>query len=103
MHGKKTICSSPLMFEVCPPCAAVPFRNCSAASRVSILVAETRPDKLLSHLRHNLVTRTGQPLHPTLLKIRPFRCPNMRSEEHTSELQSLAYLVCRLLLEKKKR
>src|SRR2546425_7297038 len=37
------------------------------------------------------------------------RCPRAacgawttRSEEHTSELQSLAYLVCRLLLEKKK-
>src|SRR5687767_15740149 len=29
------------------------------------------------------------------------RCRS-RSEEHTSELQSLAYLVCRLLLEKKK-
>src|SRR2546425_9469212 len=31
-------------------------------------------------------------------------CPgiDVRSEEHTSELQSLAYLVCRLLLEKKK-
>src|SRR2546425_4420510 len=29
--------------------------------------------------------------------------PSMRSEEHTSELQSLAYLVCRLLLEKKKK
>src|SRR2546425_6881282 len=29
--------------------------------------------------------------------------PSGRSEEHTSELQSLAYLVCRLLLEKKKR
>src|SRR2546425_8995732 len=28
--------------------------------------------------------------------------PAARSEEHTSELQSLAYLVCRLLLEKKK-
>src|SRR2546425_7554865 len=28
--------------------------------------------------------------------------PPGRSEEHTSELQSLAYLVCRLLLEKKK-
>src|SRR2546425_2512122 len=27
--------------------------------------------------------------------------PDLRSEEHTSELQSLAYLVCRLLLEKK--
>src|SRR2546425_8844865 len=31
---------------------------------------------------------------------RHLRAP--RSEEHTSELQSLAYLVCRLLLEKKK-
>src|SRR2546425_5499248 len=30
-----------------------------------------------------------------------WRCAR-RSEEHTSELQSLAYLVCRLLLEKKK-
>src|SRR5258707_10927130 len=29
--------------------------------------------------------------------------PNGRSEEHTSELQSRQYLVCRLLLEKKKR
>src|SRR5687767_213254 len=30
------------------------------------------------------------------------RVNQVRSEEHTSELQSLAYLVCRLLLEKKK-
>src|SRR5690625_6075168 len=30
------------------------------------------------------------------------RCPN-RSEEHTSELQSRGHLVCRLLLEKKKK
>src|SRR5229473_7321518 len=30
-------------------------------------------------------------------------CRSPRSEEHTSELQSLAYLVCRLLLEKKKK
>src|SRR2546425_11755135 len=34
----------------------------------------------------------------------PSRSPGRtRSEEHTSELQSLAYLVCRLLLEKKKK
>src|SRR2546425_9715121 len=33
---------------------------------------------------------------PAAARVRP------RSEEHTSELQSLAYLVCRLLLEKKK-
>src|SRR3712207_6937460 len=29
--------------------------------------------------------------------------PRLRSEEHTSELQSRQYLVCRLLLEKKKK
>src|SRR5687767_15302554 len=33
----------------------------------------------------------------------PHTVIRMRSEEHTSELQSLAYLVCRLLLEKKKK
>src|SRR2546425_2098725 len=33
----------------------------------------------------------------------PGSSPSLRSEEHTSELQSLAYLVCRLLLEKKKK
>src|SRR3712207_8194634 len=32
-----------------------------------------------------------------------FRGVFLRSEEHTSELQSRQYLVCRLLLEKKKR
>src|SRR5438046_10043364 len=35
---------------------------------------------------------------------RPSACPpSRRSEEHTSELQSLTNLVCRLLLEKKKK
>src|SRR2546425_3420658 len=38
------------------------------------------------------------------LKENVVRCvTESRSEEHTSELQSLAYLVCRLLLEKKKK
>src|SRR3712207_8985370 len=32
---------------------------------------------------------------------KPPNCPLTRSEEHTSELQSRQYLVCRLLLEKK--
>src|SRR5687767_15454634 len=34
--------------------------------------------------------------------LRSYAEHDRRSEEHTSELQSLAYLVCRLLLEKKK-
>src|SRR2546425_2418141 len=36
-------------------------------------------------------------------ELRPDLAAGDRSEEHTSELQSLAYLVCRLLLEKKKK
>src|SRR5687767_15644568 len=39
--------------------------------------------------------RGGRHLSPPQARLHP------RSEEHTSELQSLAYLVCRLLLEKK--
>src|SRR2546425_5087066 len=46
---------------------------------------------------------TGRaPLEVALSKAPGKRVPE-RSEEHTSELQSLAYLVCRLLLEKKKK
>src|SRR2546425_9305231 len=44
------------------------------------------------------MTETGGFLGTTMPAIHA-----MRSEEHTSELQSLAYLVCRLLLEKKKK
>src|SRR3712207_8424312 len=36
------------------------------------------------------------------LKFMKVDCLGLRSEEHTSELQSRQYLVCRLLLEKKK-
>src|SRR3712207_7741687 len=41
--------------------------------------------------------RPGEKLHEELFN------PYERSEEHTSELQSRQYLVCRLLLEKKKK
>src|SRR2546425_8433549 len=53
--------------------------------------------------------RTDSPATPTPDRsLWPIHCsrhpaPAVRSEEHTSELQSLAYLVCRLLLEKKKK
>src|SRR2546425_8121676 len=54
--------------------------------------AEAREQRRLSQADHEArVVLRGDPVQ------RPDR-----SEEHTSELQSLAYLVCRLLLEKKK-
>src|SRR3712207_8220863 len=48
--------------------------------------------------RARRAARGGQP-HPRAVPVRP---GPRRSEEHTSELQSRQYLVCRLLLEKKK-
>src|SRR3989441_2483262 len=52
-----------------------------------------------SHLRYR---DPRLPHEPRDMKVRNGRgIANGRSEEHTSELQSLAYLVCRLLLEKK--
>src|SRR5438270_2237751 len=40
---------------------------------------------------------------PSMSLVRLVRLPLLRSEEHTSELQSQSNLVCRLLLEKKKK
>src|SRR2546425_8924907 len=62
-----------------------------------------------STVKRNASMRTGNHAPPgTSDPGRPARemlAPQQirRSEEHTSELQSLAYLVCRLLLEKKKK
>src|SRR2546425_8263617 len=62
---------------------------------------ETGPEsanrRLLKHCR-----RQGMRWNRRVASAGRFRSTR-RSEEHTSELQSLAYLVCRLLLEKKKK
>src|SRR2546425_8459907 len=57
--------------------------------------------KAIDALIHEL---SGEP-HNTQLRLGIVELlrQQRRSEEHTSELQSLAYLVCRLLLEKKKK
>src|SRR5205814_6154680 len=54
--------------------------------------------KRTSPLRPKCSNRSGWPILP--MSSTPRLLP--RSEEHTSELQSLRHLVCRLLLEKKK-
>src|SRR5262245_63391764 len=45
----------------------------------------------------------GVPVIAHMMKREQGAAPRYRSEEHTSELQSLRHLVCRLLLEKKKK
>src|SRR3989441_4653635 len=60
-----------------------------------------------SHLRHLLQAasdhRMGMTDEAFMRRALELAQRAQRSEEHTSELQSLAYLVCRLLLEKKKK
>src|SRR5258706_14291121 len=46
---------------------------------------------------------SGRTVRAVLVICNPSRLSEPRSEEHTSELQSLTNLVCRLLLEKKKK
>src|SRR5439155_20431911 len=54
-----------------------------------------RSQPLRLQIRHNLLPRF-ESIHPGIRT-------RIRSEEHTSELQSRGHLVCRLLLEKKKK
>src|SRR2546430_9592213 len=55
-------------------------------------------------LRARITHPQRPPERPSLLPAEPSRRPRRtRSEEHTSELQSQSNLVCRLLLEKKKK
>src|SRR5437879_7340619 len=50
-----------------------------------------------------ILYRDEESLTHLMKRIFALRRPILRSEEHTSELQSPMYLVCRLLLEKKRR
>src|SRR2546425_2997036 len=68
-----------------------------------------QPKPVVGHVLAGLRPVLGVELVEERLELRPRGCGvaalerRLRSEEHTSELQSLAYLVCRLLLEKKKK
>src|SRR3712207_7673787 len=64
-------------------------------------ISGRRPDRPDLLCRADLRGGSGE-LRPRPRQARPRRGP-YRSEEHTSELQSRQYLVCRLLLEKKKK
>src|SRR2546425_7731477 len=85
-----------------------PFRGSSVASRSSTI----SPSEEVSDSSRGVspVTSTVCVTSPTcnvasmraLWLTSTTTSGRVRSEEHTSELQSLAYLVCRLLLEKKK-
>src|SRR2546425_7922848 len=65
---------------------------------------DTTPFAVGSAARQSAITRISNPNGiEAASSSRTCAADRSRSEEHTSELQSLAYLVCRLLLEKKKK
>src|SRR5262245_66126990 len=69
---------------------------------------DTAPTEIYTLSLHDALPiwpRPSAPISMRSLRIRQPtpRCESWRSEEHTSELQSLRHLVCRLLLEKKKK
>src|SRR2546425_3873203 len=67
----------------------------------SLLARPARPAPRVQPDRPERLARPARRARPVSLA--RASSSSTRSEEHTSELQSLAYLVCRLLLEKKKK
>src|SRR5438045_6460164 len=82
-----------------PDLHSFPTRRSSDLS--SAKATYSRSINRLAWFRCNIVRRCGRRRHEESHYSR-FRRSFPRSEEHTSELQSLRHLVCRLLLEKKK-
>src|SRR5258708_22336991 len=62
---------------------------------------ETKPQAVNTTLLGEISRVTGGTMHPSIDQL--LNDKGARSEEHTSELQSPDHLVCRLLLEKKKK
>src|SRR2546425_2548206 len=94
--------SQPRPYRALGGCGA-PFRDPprgQMASSVLLSKKWTRSGWSVSRILSECFARTVGSTRATMTFGPALR--SSRSEEHTSELQSLAYLVCRLLLEKKK-
>src|SRR5947209_15062066 len=98
------MCFSFLMFRRPPRSTLFPTRRSSDLGQVLGMSAATatavRPPEAPPRLGGD---RPGRLLTIAAVAIPTALAVALRSEEHTSELQSRQYLVCRLLLEKKKK
>src|SRR5699024_12081905 len=75
---------------------------CCCGTAFSVISAFTGASCWASRRRPSRPATTSRSVHSAARKSPP-ACRKARSEEHTSELQSRFDLVCRLLLEKKKK
>src|SRR5947199_4851498 len=82
------------------------FTDTATTNIYTLSLHDALPIFLLAHIGCGRAEREGEPDAAlgadAVRSLLPARVKG-RSEEHTSELQSLRHLVCRLLLEKKKR
>src|SRR5258707_7153979 len=84
-----------------PRSTLFPYTTLFRSNQPCAWLTERPPGTFFPHLRHPVPS--GSPRSPSVPESAPRRLRRRaRSEEHTSELQSRQYLVCRLLLEKKK-
>src|SRR5205823_14158506 len=107
-----TSCHSSFLFFLIPPppprSTLFPYTTLFRSRTRKVIASGSLPTaSFLMKLSLTMAT-LGAPARSCSSKSRPPRngvckVSKKRSEEHTSELQSLAYLVCRLLLEKKKK
>src|SRR3989441_7476183 len=88
-----------------PRSTLFPYTTLFRSGKVRILMGSTQKMGSGTNVQERLVAlhHLDAPWRPADVEQREGRILRQRSEEHTSELQSLAYLVCRLLLEKKKK
>src|SRR2546422_2200263 len=96
------------MTEFMCPCASHPFKAYIRTVRLHSVIFffnDTATTEIYTLSLHDALPISGCPIRKRAPRragrAGRRRCP--RSEEHTSELQSRLHLVCRLLLEKKKK
>src|SRR2546425_1294595 len=89
------------------PIAQVPLSSTEDVDRAVAAARAAYDDGRWSDLPHGAraaaLEKLAMAVEAHAAELAELESQDARSEEHTSELQSLAYLVCRLLLEKKKR
>src|SRR2546425_6592154 len=98
-HLRRAACALLVLLAVAAPAAAAPEGQLTWGVHISLAPTWFDPAETLGIITPFMVMYA---IHDALAKAMPGNpaAPSLRSEEHTSELQSLAYLVCRLLLEK---
>src|SRR3712207_8449612 len=82
-----------------------PDETKNVCTKVTINIQDEATNGFINtqEIKHRLEANNLYPLEKPMRYVDARKIEEMRSEEHTSELQSRQYLVCRLLLEKKRK